>query len=324
VSAIDAPVRQTFVSELVPQASIPNAVSLNSASFNGARLIGPGVAGLLIAAIGSGWVFIINAASFVAMLVALALIRPAELGAPNRPPPKRGQIVEGWRYVGARPDIVIVLVMMFLVGTFGMNFAIFSSTMSLAFHQGATGYGILSSVMAIGSLLGALLAARREKPRVMVVGFASLGFGISMLASALMPSYLTFAVVLVAVGLSALTMITSANAYVQTTTAPNMRGRVMALYMAIFAGTTPLGSPLVGWVANVAGPRWAIVVGAAAGFAAAGVALGWMIVTNRLRIHRDRKARFGLAFSYDHATQVRRRRPSIEDLSTTEIAIQRG
>ncbi|HEX4444258.1 MAG TPA: MFS transporter [Galbitalea sp.] len=324
VSAIDAPVRQTFVSELVPQSSIPNAVSLNSASFNGARLIGPGVAGLLIAAIGSGWVFIINAASFGAMLIALALIRPAELNAPNRPPRKRGQIVEGWRYVGSRPDIVVVLVMMFLVGTFGMNFPIFSSTMSLAFHQGATGYGVLSSVMAIGSVLGALLAARREQPRVMVVGLASLGFGISMLASALMPSYLTFAVVLIAVGLSALTMITSANAYVQTTTSPNMRGRVMALYMAIFAGTTPIGSPLVGWVANIAGPRWAIVVGAAAGFAAAGVALGWMIVTNRLRIHRDRDARFGLAFSYDHAIQIRRRRPTAEDLSTTEIAIQRG
>jgi MFS family permease len=324
VSAIDAPIRQTFVSELVPEKSIPNAVSLNSASFNGARLIGPGVAGLLIAAIGSGWVFLINAASFGAMLAALALIRTNELNTTTKSARKGGQIREGWRYVGSRPDVIVVLVMMFLVGTFGMNFPIFTSTMSLAFNRGATGYGVLSSVMAIGSVFGALMAARRDKPRVMVVGLASLGFGISMLVSALMPSYWSFAGVLIVVGLSALTMITSANAYVQTTTAPNMRGRVMALYMAIFAGTTPLGSPLVGWVANVAGPRWAIVVGAAAGFAAAGVALGWMIVTNRLRLRRDAKARFGLAFSYNHNTRVRSRGRVVEDLSTSEIAIQRG
>jgi MFS family permease len=159
---------------------------------------------------------------------------------------------------------------------------------------------------------------------VAVIGLASLGFGLSMLASALMPTYWSFAVVLIVVGLSALTMMTSANAYVQTTTEPAMRGRVMALYMAIFAGTTPLGAPLVGWVANLAGPRWAIVVGAASGFAAAGVALAWMIVTNRLRIHRDETARFGLAFSYNHDTRVRSRRRLAEDLTTNEIAIQRG
>jgi MFS family permease len=324
VSAIDMPVRQTFVSEIVEEKQIPNAVALNSASFNGARLIGPGVAGVLIAVIGSGWVFLINAASFAATLLALALMHVHELRASNKPPRKRGQIREGWRYVGSRPDIVIVLVMMSLVGTFGVNFPIFTSTMALAFHQGANGYGLLSSVMAIGSVLGALAAARREKPRVVVIGLASLGFGLSMLAAAIMPTYWSFAGVLIVVGLSALTMMTSANAYVQTTTAPNMRGRVMALYMAIFAGTTPLGAPLVGWIANVAGPRWAIVVGAGSGIAAACVALAWMIVTNHLRVHRTADARFGLAFSYNHDTRVRSRKRLAEDLSTTEIAIQRG
>jgi MFS family permease len=324
VSAIDMPVRQTFVSEIVEEKQIPNAVALNSASFNGARLIGPGVAGILIAVIGSGWVFLINAASFAATLLALALMHVGELRASSKPPRKRGQIREGWRYVGSRPDIVIVLVMMSLVGTFGVNFPIFTSTMALAFHQGANGYGLLSSVMAIGSVLGALMAARREKPRIVVIALASLGFGLSMLASAIMPSYWTFAAVLIVVGLSALTMMTSANAYVQTTTAPNMRGRVMALYMAIFAGTTPLGAPLVGWIANIAGPRWAIVVGAGSGLAAAGVALAWMIVTNSLRIRRAPEARFGLAFSYNHDTRVRSRKRLAQDLSTTEIAIQRG
>jgi MFS family permease len=324
VSAVDMPVRQTFVSEIVTEKQIPNAVALNSASFNGARLIGPGVAGILIAVIGSGWVFLINAASFGATLAALALMHVHELRDPNRPPRKRGQIREGWRYVWSRPDIVVVLVMMSVVGTFGVNFPIFTSTMALAFHQGANGYGLLSSVMAIGSVFGALMAARREKPRIVVIGLASLGFGLSMLAAALMPSYWAFAGVLIVVGLSALTMMTSANAYVQTTTAPNMRGRVMALYMAIFAGTTPLGAPLVGWVANLAGPRWAIVVGAASGFAAAGVALGWMIVRNHLRLHRDSSARLGVRIGYDHEITVSRRRRSPADLSTTEIAIQRG
>lgn len=324
VSAIDMPVRQTFVSEIVDEKQIPNAVALNSAAFNSARLIGPGIAGLLIAAIGSGWVFLINAASFAATLLALALMHVGELRASSRPPRAPGQIREGWRYVASRPDIVIVLVMMSLVGTFGVNFPIFTSTMALSFHQGANGYGLLSSVMAIGSVLGSLMAARREKPRIVVIGLASLGFGLSMLASAIMPTYWSFAAVLIVVGLSALTMMTSANAYVQTTTTPSMRGRVMALYMAIFAGTTPLGAPLVGWIANVAGPRWAIAVGAASGLAAAAVALGWMIVTNRLRLRRDTTARFGLAFSYNHNTRIRSGRRNAEDLSTTEIAIQRG
>ena len=324
VSAIDMPVRQTFVSEIVEEKQIPNAVALNSASFNSARLVGPGVAGILIAVIGSGWVFLINAASFGATLIALALMHVHELRVSTKPPRKPGQIREGWRYVGSRPDIVIVLVMMSIVGTFGVNFPIFTSTMALAFHQGANGYGLLSSVMAIGSVLGSLAAARREKPRVVVIGLAAFGFGLSMLAAALMPTYWSFAAVLIVVGLSALTMMTSANAYVQTTTAPAMRGRVMALYMAIFAGTTPLGAPLIGWIANLAGPRWAIGIGAASGFAAAAVALAWMIVTNRLRLHRKREARFGVAFSYNHDTRVPSRKRLAEDLSTTEIAIQRG
>ena len=324
VAAIDAPVRQTFVSELVPEKSIPNAVALNSASFNGARLIGPAVAGVLIAVIGSGWVFILNAASFGAMLAALAFIRVGELNLSKRAPKKRGQIRDGWRYVGSRPDIVVVLIMVFLVGTFGFNFPIFTSTMALAFHQGANGYGLLSSVMAIGSVLGSLLAARREKPRIFIVTLAAGGFGLATLTAALMPSYWSFAAVLIVVGLSSLTMMTSANAYVQTTTAPAMRGRVMALYMAIFAGGTPLGAPLVGWVANVAGPRWALGVAAISGIAAAGVAIVWMVVARNLRLHLNSNARFGMSVGYDHKREVAPRRKIAEDLATQEIAIGRG
>jgi MFS family permease len=324
VAAIDAPVRQTFVSELVPEKGIPNAVALNSASFNGARLVGPAVAGVLIAVIGTGWVFVINAVSFGAMLAALGLIRADELRVGARASRARGQIRAGWMYVGSRPDIVIVLIMVFLVGTFGFNFPIFTSTMAVAFHQGANGFGVLSSVMAIGSVFGALLSARREKPRIVVITLAAAGFGVATLAAALMPSYWTFATVLVLVGLTSLTMMTSANAYVQTTTQPAMRGRVMALYMAIFAGGTPLGAPIVGWVANVAGPRWALGVASASGMAAALVALVWMIARRGLRVQRNPNSRLRFGFAYNAASAPAVRAPGSPDIATQEIAIQRG
>jgi MFS family permease len=324
VSAIDAPVRQTFVSELVDEKSIPNAVALNSASFNGARLIGPAVAGVLIATIGSGWVFLFNAATFGATIAALLLMRTAELNLSAKAPRKSGQIRAGWKYVGSRPDIVVILIMVFLVGTFGFNFPIFTSTMAVAFHQGADGFGLLSSIMAIGSVLGALLAARREKPRIFIVTLAAFGFGLADLGAAFTPSYWSFAAVLIVVGLTSLTMVTSANAYVQTTTKPAMRGRVMALYMAIFAGGTPLGAPVVGWVANIAGPRWAIGVASLSGFLAAFVALAWIIVARHLRLHRAPDARFKFSVTYDHMLPKPVVRSTREDLATSEIAIQRG
>jgi MFS family permease len=196
--------------------------------------------------------------------------------------------------------------------------------MALAFHQGANGYGLLSSVMAVGSVLGSLLAARREKPRIVVITLAAAGFGLATLTAALMPSYWSFAAVLVAVGLSSLTMMTAANAYVQTTTTPAMRGRVMALYMAIFAGGTPLGAPFVGWVANVAGPRWALGVASAAGIAAALVALAWMIVGRDLRIHRKPQSRLRFTFDYNRQGTAPVRAIKPPDLVTQEIAIQRG
>jgi MFS family permease len=325
VAAIDAPVRQTFVSELVPEKSIPNAVALNSASFNGARLIGPAVAGVVIAAVGSGWVFILNAVTFAAMLAALKLINVSELRVSPKASRKGGQIRAGWKYVGSRPDIVVVLIMVFLVGTFGFNFPIFTSTMTtVVFHQGATEFGWLSSIMAIGSVIGALLAARREKPRIRIVILASLAFGFACAAAAIMPTFWTFALALIIVGVSSLTMVTSANAYVQTTTAPAMRGRVMALYMAIFAGGTPLGAPIVGWVANEWGPRWSIGVAALSGLLAGGVALGWMIVSRHLRLRIDPTARFHLTARYDGARHPASQKSGLADLGTQEIAIQRG
>lgn len=285
VAAIDAPARQTFVSELVPDDNLANAVALNSASFNGARLIGPAAAGMLTVAVGAGWVFLINAVTFAFTVVAMTLLRTRQLRTQPRPPRERGQLVAGFRYVWKRPDIVAVLITVFLVGTFGFNFAIFTSTMAtVEFGMGASEFGLLSSIMAVGSVAGALLSARRSRPRMRLVVGGAFFFGVTCLIAALMPGYVAFAISLAFVGLTSLTLMTTANAYVQTTTEPAMRGRVMALYMAIFAGGTPLGAPLVGWVADQYGPRWSLGVAAASGLIAAAAVMFWLVRYQRLRV----------------------------------------
>ena len=289
-SALDAPARQAFVSELVSEKNLPNAVALNSASFNAARLIGPAVAGLLTVAVGAGWVFLINAGTFAATLVSLAVLRRGELRVAPRAPRGKGQLADGFRYVARRPDILAVMAVIFIVSTFGMNFPIFSSTMaSVEFHHGAGEFGILSSVLAIGSVTGALLAARRERPRIRVVFASAAAFGASALIAALMPTFESFAVSLILVGFTAITLLTTANGVVQTTTSPVMRGRVMALYLAIFVGGTPLGAPLIGLVANTWGPRWALGVAAIAGFVAAIVGIVWIMASKNLRVRFVRR-----------------------------------
>jgi MFS family permease len=298
VAAFDTPVRQSFVSDVVAGEHVSNAVSLNSASFNGARMIGPAIAGILITAIGSGWVFLINAASFIAVLVALKFIDPGQLTQRTIAKRGKGAIKAGFSYVRTRPDIIVILWMVFVVGTFGVNFPIFTSTMSeVVFHRGASGYGVLNSVMAIGSVAGALLAARREKPRWRLLVLASFGFGAACLLAALMPSYWTFGGALVLLGVVSMTFMNTANSLVQTTTSITMRGRVMALYMAIFAGCTPIGSPVVGWVADAFGPRWAIGVGAASGFVAFAIAVVWLVRTQHFRIRYDEDNRSHLAIT---------------------------
>jgi MFS family permease len=273
-AAFDAPVRQTFVAELVGDEDLHNAVALNSTSFNAARMIGPAVSGVVIAAIGTGWAFLINGASFVAVLISLAFLHVAELRPNVRAHRARGSFTEGFRYVWGRPDLKTILVMLFLIGTFGLNFPIFISTMAVGvFHTDARGYGLLSSIMAIGTVAGALLGARREKPQFPLLLIGAAVFGLGCTLAAIAPGYWFFAAALVVTGVAELTFTNTTNSLMQLSTEPAMRGRVMALRVGIALGGTPIGAPIVGWMANHCGPRWALGVGAASGFAAATVAV---------------------------------------------------
>jgi MFS family permease len=301
VNAVDAPVRQAFVSDLVSSSNMSNAVALNSASFNTARLIGPAVAGVLIVLVGSGWVFVINALTFVAMLIALTLLGAGTLNRMPRAPRARGQFVAGFRYVSGRPDLVVVFVIVFLIGAFGMNFPIFSSTMAVEFGRGAGEYGLLSSILAIGSLTGALMAARRERARMRVIILASGFFAASALIAAIMPTFWTFAASTVLLGFSTVTILTTANGYVQTTTEPVLRGRVLALYMAIMMGGTPIGAPIVGAVADAFGPRWGLGLASVAAAVAALIGLGWLIIARGLRLGRHPETRWRPALRFADA-----------------------
>lgn len=264
IAAFDGPTRQAFVSEMVDVDDLPNAVALNTASFNLGRVFGPATAGLLIAAVGTGWVFLVNALGYVAVFYALTRIRPDDLVTPQprRTESATGGVREGIRYVRSRRDLVLVLVIAFFVGTFGLNFQLtLASMVTGTFGLGAAAFGAASTVLAVGSLTGSLAAARRGAPRIRLVVLAALGFGAAGVTAALMPSYVTFLIALPLVGVGALTLINAAQSYLQLNSDPALRGRVMGIYTLLFMGGTPLGSPLVGWVAETFGARWSIALG---------------------------------------------------------------
>jgi MFS family permease len=284
-AAFDAPARQTFVSDLVGEADLPNAVALNSTSFNAARMVGPALAGLLIAGVGTGWAFLANALSFGGVLCSLTFLRRGELRHNRRAVRAPGGFVAGFRYVWKRPDLRSILFMLFLIGTFGMNFQLFISTMAVkVFHTDASGYGLLASMMAVGTVTGALLAAGRERPRIELLLSGAAVFALGCALAAIMPNYWLFGGTLVVIGVSALTITNSTNSLMQLSTEPAMRGRVMAIRLAIALGGTPIGAPLVGWVADRFGPRWALGVGAAAGVAAAIVMIVYLARYRELRV----------------------------------------
>jgi MFS family permease len=266
-SAFDAPARQSFVSELVEPEDLTNAVGLNSANFNSARIVGPALAGVMIAALGggvtaTGWVILLNAVSYAAPISMLRSLDPRLLHSPDLVPRQPRAIRAGVGYVRRRPDLLLILAIVFFTGTFGLNFQITSALMATnVFDKGPTEYGLLGTFMAFGSLAGSLLAARRERVRHRLVVGAALAFAIVEIAAGLMPTYLTFALITPLLGITALTIITSANAFIQLNTDGGMRGRVMALYMMIFIGGTPFGAPFMGWIAEEFGARWTLLLG---------------------------------------------------------------
>ena len=262
VTVVDNPTRQAFAVEMVGKDGMANAIALNSAVFNLARIAGPAIAGLVIAAVGTPAAFVVNAASYGAVLIGLKLMRPGELHAVPRPRRGPGQLREAMSYVRARPTLWMPLVLIFFVSTFGMNFQVTTALMSrTVFHTGAGAFGLASAVFAFGALGGALVAARRGRPTLRLLLTTSLLFSVLEIVTGAVPSYLTFLLALVPTGLALLTFTTAANSSTQLNTAPEMRGRVMGLYMLVFLGGTPIGSPLAGWVAEAYGARMSMIAG---------------------------------------------------------------
>ncbi len=276
--ALDTPVRQSFTSELVGKSDIANAVSLNSANFNLGRLIGPAVSGILIKYFHTGPSFLLNAGSYSVVIVALLLMRPDEL---HRLPKsdKDRKIAESLRYIRGRLDLIAVIATVFFASTFGLNFQIFNALISTKiFHKDAGAFGLLGSVLAIGSLGAAIISTRLDQKRkpLFIIGCSAI-FGVLLIGQAFMPTYLTFAVALPFCGFFALTTMISANTYVQTTTPHELRGRVMGFYILVFLGATPVGSPLIGWLSDLVGVRQTVAICGAV------TTLGALLIYLRLR-----------------------------------------
>lgn len=264
-TAFDNPARQTFVSEVAGRDNLPNAIGLNAATFHSARIVGPAVAGLVIASFGSGWAILANALTYMAFIFALSMIDAKKLHLTKTAVRAKRQIREGVAYVRGRPDVLLIMLVVFCLGTFGMNFQMTSALMAQqVFHEGAESYGVLGTFMAFGSLAGALIAARRRSaPRGRYIVQMALVFGVLEIIVGLMPSYLTYAITLPALGFVSLLTLTACNASVQLGVDPKLRGRVMALYMMVLMGGTPIGAPLLGWIGEVLNARWTLIGGGA-------------------------------------------------------------
>src|SRR5258706_303134 len=254
-TVVDNPTRQSFAIEMVGRDDLQNAIALNSAVFNLARIAGPAVAGIVIGFIGISTAFFLNAASYLTVIVSLRLMRQSELRPAERVARAKGQLREGLAYVRSRPDLLMTMVLVFFIATFGMNFQVTTALMSrVLFDTGAGKFGLASAVFAIGALIGALVAARRSKTGMRMLIWTGLAFGLLEAATGLMPSYWLFLVLLVPTGLAVISFTTLANSSVQLSVPAEMRGRVMGIYMLVFLGGAPLGSPLTGQ--DCAGPAW--------------------------------------------------------------------
>lgn len=279
VTSIEGPTRQAFVSEMVERRLLPNALALSAATFNTARVIGPALGGVAIALFGTGTAFVVNAVSYVGPLIVLSLMRPSELyrdglvsGADTE---AKAKVSDGLRYVRYRPDLLLVLGLMLIVGLVGFNLQLTLAVLAKnVFHTGAASFGLFSTAVAVGALSGALAGSgRRARPSVWTVLGAAVAFGALEIAAGLMPTYLTTAIVLVPTGFFMIYLAQAANQRVQLGVDPELRGRVMGLYLVVFMGTNPIGAPLIGWVAQTFGARTSIWLGGVISLLVGGAAL---------------------------------------------------
>ena len=261
-TAFDNPARRAYVVELVPEANVQNAVSLNSALMTGSRVIGPALAGLLITTVGYGWTFAADGLSYLAVILALLLMRTSD----NRPhlaaPRGKGQVREGLRYVRTMPELFVPLVMMAIVGTFAFNFqTVMPLLVKRTLHGNDRTFTLIYSVIAVGSLMGALLSARRSSVSVRNIILSCYAFGVAMLLLAITPNVPFTYPIGILVGVSSITFMTTSTAIVQLRADPSMRGRVLALQAIVFLGSTPIGGPILGWVCQRYGARSGVVIG---------------------------------------------------------------
>ncbi|HEU0130407.1 MAG TPA: MFS transporter [Mycobacteriales bacterium] len=289
-TVFDLPARQAFVVEMVGPDDVTNAVGLNSATFNSARIVGPAIAGLMIAHGGTPPVFFLNAASYLAVIVGLLRINEAELFPGRRVERAKGQLRAGLTYVRRRRDLLLPIVLVGVIGMVGLNFQITLALMARnEFHKDASTYGTLSALLAAGSLVGALLTARRKRPTQTVLLGSAIAFGVLETALGLMPNIVLFAIVLVPCGFAVITFTSTALSTVQIGAGEDMRGRVLALYALVFVGGTPFGAPVIGWLGQHVGPRSTLVVGGL-GSLAVSLATGALLVRSggRLPFRRAR------------------------------------
>jgi MFS family permease len=295
VGAIDTPARQSFVSEMVGRDLLPNALSLNSAVFNSARIVGPAIGGLTIAFFGTGTAFVINAFTFIGPLVALSRMVPAELHRDLAARAKAGEarIADALRYVRQRRDLAIPMILILVAGLFAFNFAVTLPVLAKnVFHRGAGEFGLLSTCLAIGALGGALAgSSRRKRPSTWTVTAAAIAFGSLETLLGLSPSFVLTLILLIPTGFAMIFFAQAANQRVQMGTEATIRGRVMALYVLVFMGTTPVGAPVVGWVGEAFGPRTAIWAGGALTLVAAIVVFALEQRRQGVRVRLDRDSR---------------------------------
>jgi MFS family permease len=274
VTAVDSPARQSFVNEMVGPEHLRNAVSLNSSVWQLGGMVGPAITGLLITAFGPGYSFAINSVSYLAPFTALLLIRESELNIAPRTPAGRGQVRAGVRYAVGRPDVLWPTMLVGLLGMFSSNLPVtLASFAKSVFHTGPTGYGLLSAVVAVGSLGGALISARRPRARLRTLLAFAAALAVAEMLSSFAPGQLSFCVVLLGVGASTLLLMTSANSAVQMASPDGIRGRVMGLYLLVFVGSAAIGGPLLGSADQHYGPRVGMLfAGVASAIAVAAIA----------------------------------------------------